>query len=150
MKIDGARIEGGELILKTNDPAARRLVWDFKPGEYDFVKARKKRSRDANAKCWVMCEEIARAVGITKEEVYRRNIKEVGSYTELSMPKEAVKDFRRVWGSRGIGWFLDLVDDSDDEQLVFAYHGSSSYDTAEMSRLIDGIYRTQKAWGLTL
>lgn len=149
MKIDGARIEGGELILTTSDPAARRLVWDFKPGEYDLVKTRKKRSRDANAKCWAMCEEIARAVGITKEEVYRRNIKEVGVFTDLAVQREAIADFQKIWGSRGIGWFCEVVDDTDNNEVeVNAYHGSSTYSTAEMARLIDNIIQDAKAVGL--
>ena len=151
MKIDGARIEGGELILKTTDPAARRLVWDFKPGEYDLVKTRKKRSRDANAKCWAMCEEIARAVGITKEEVYRRNIKEVGVFTAIPIKKEAVEGFKKIWASRGVGWFCEVADEANKHyDLVFAYHGSSVYSTAEMARLIDGILQDAKAVGLDL
>ena len=151
MKIDGARIEGGELILKTTDPAARRLVWDFKPGEYDLVKTRKKRSRDANAKCWAMCEEIARAVGITKEEVYRRNIKEVGVFTAIPIKKEAVESFKKIWASRGVGWFCEVADEANKHyDLVFAYHGSSVYSTAEMARLIDGILQDAKAVGLDL
>lgn len=149
MKIDGARIEGGELILKTTDPAARRLVWDFKPGEYDLVKATKKRSRDANAKCWAMCEEIARAVGITKEEVYRRNIKEVGIFTDIPIKKEAVEGFKRIWAARGVGWFCEVADEINKHyDMVFAYHGSSTYNTAEMARLIDNIIQDAKAVGL--
>jgi hypothetical protein len=149
MKIDGARIEGGELIFQTTDPAARRLVWDFKPGEYDLVKATKKRSRDANAKCWAMCEEIARAVGITKEEVYRRNIKEVGSYTPLVLANHTIENFKKIWAARGIGWFAEITDDVNDNcKLVFAYHGSSSYNTAEMARLIDNIIQDAKSVGL--
>lgn len=149
MKIDGARIEGGELILKTTDPAARRVVWDFKPGDYDLVKATKKRSRDANAKCWAMCEEIARAVGITKEEVYRRNIKEVGVFTAIPIKKEAVEDFQRIWAARGVGWFCEVADEMNKVySLVFAYHGSSVYKTDEMARLIDNIIQDAKAVGL--
>ena len=88
MQIDGVRIEGGELILKTKDPAARRLAYNFKPGNYEFVKMKEKRSKDANAKMWAICEEIARAVTMTKEEVYRQNIREVGVYTPLPIKND--------------------------------------------------------------
>lgn len=46
MRIDAARWEGGELILATSDADARRLVYEFKPGEYELRRARKKRTRD--------------------------------------------------------------------------------------------------------
>ena len=33
MKIEKARYEGGELILKTGSPEAKRFVYKFKAGE---------------------------------------------------------------------------------------------------------------------
>ncbi len=150
MQIDGVRIEGGELILKTKDPAARRLAYNFKPGNYEFVKMKEKRSKDANAKMWAICEEIARAVTMTKEEVYRQNIREVGVYTPLPIKNELVDEFKRIWRGRGVGWFADVIDDSKIKgyKLIFAYHGSSVYTTAEMARLIDSVIQDAKSVGL--
>lgn len=151
MKIDGARIEGGELVFATADPAARRFVWNFKPGEYEITRAKKRRSTDANAKCWAMCEEIARAVGITKEEVYRRNIKEVGDCVPLLIKSAAAADFSRSWSSHGIGWFTETADSSPrGYKVLLTYKGSSVYDTAQMARLIDGIMQDGKSIGLDL
>lgn len=42
MFIEGARMAGNELILTTKDAEARRLAYDFKPGEYELRKATKK------------------------------------------------------------------------------------------------------------
>lgn len=150
MRIEAVRIAGDELILTTRDAAARRLAYDFKPGEYELKRTRKKRSLDANAYCWELCTQIANAVNIAKEDVYRRNIREVGEYTPLPIKAEAVEDFKRIWSGKGVGWFVDVIDDSkiDGYKLIFAYHGSSTYDTAQMSRLIDSLIQDAKAVGI--
>ena len=150
MQIDAVRIEGGSLILETNDPAARRLAFNFKPGNYELIRQKKKRSLDANAMLWKVCTDIAEAVGVSKEDVYRRNIREVGVYTPLPIKADAVAVFERVWAGHGVGWFSDVVDDSKipGYKLVFAYHGSSVYDTSQMSRLIDNVIQDAKAVGV--
>ena len=150
MKIESVRIAGDELILKTKDPAARRLAYGFKPGEYELKKTRKKRSRNANSLCWELCTQIGQAAGVSKEDVYRRNIREVGEYTPLPIKAEAVDEFKRVWSCHGIGWFVDVVDDSKmpGYKKVFAYHGSSTYDTAQMARLIDSLIQDAQALGI--
>lgn len=108
------------------------------------------RSKDANSLLWELCTRIAKAIGSTKEEVYRRNIREVGEYTPLPIKVEAVCDFERIWSAHGIGWFIDVVDDSKipGYKLVFAYQGSSTYDTKQMSRLIDNVMQDAKAIGV--
>jgi hypothetical protein len=144
MKIDIARYEGGALILSTRDPAARRFVYQFKPGDYEIKKTRKRRSLDANALCWAMCEQIARVVGITKEDVYRQAIKDVGEHISLVIAPDAVESFLRAWGSKGIGWVAEIADDAPQGKLVHAYYGSSVYDTSAMSRLIDWLMQMAK------
>ena len=113
-------------------------------------KHREKRSLDANAMCWKICTDIANAIGSTKEEVYRKAIKEVGAYTPLPIKASAVDDFRRNWESRGNGWVLEVIDDSKlpGYKLCFAYFGSSTYNTAEMSRLIDSLIDEAKNVGV--
>lgn len=150
MRIEAVRIEGGALVLETKDPAARRLAYNFKPGEYELQRVRKKRSLDANNYCWALASEIAKVVGITKEDVYRRNIKDVGEYTPLPIKADAVEEFQRIWKGHGTGWFAEIVDDSKipGYKLVFAYHGSSTYDTAQMSRLIESLIQDAQAVGI--
>lgn len=36
MRIDSAKMQGGELVLTASVPDARRFVYGFKPGEYDI------------------------------------------------------------------------------------------------------------------
>ena len=99
------------------------------------------RSAEANAYLWTMCSKIANKIGSTKEDVYRREIKEVGEYTPLPIREDAVEEFQRIWSMHGTGWFAEVVDDSKlpGYKLVFAYAGSSSYDSKTFSRLLDNI-----------
>lgn len=146
MRIEGARYEGGELILKTGSPEARRLVYRFKPGEYELVKATRKRSLDANAYCWVLCSKIAEAVGAKKEEIYQRAVQEGNQYVMTCVADEDYDSFVKAWRSRGIGWTVQLLDDAGlGTKTMLAYYGSSVYDTHAMSKLIDSLVQECKA-----
>lgn len=124
------RLKGKELDVK---------IKEYKP----------KRSGEANRYLWVLCEKIAINQGCTKEEVYRKNIREVGVYAPLTLSPSAASRFSADWASRGIGWFCDVVDASCPGEIdIFAYYGSSTYDTAEMSRLIKSIIEDAKALGI--
>lgn len=150
MRIESARRFGDELCLTTKDPEAARWLYSFKPGEYTIVKTKKKRSLDANAYMWVLVGKIAAEVGLPSDEVYRHAIREAGEYTPLPIRADAVEEFSRIWGAHGTGWFIDILDDSKlpGYKLVRAYHGSSTYDTRQMSRLIDSIVQEAKNLGI--
>lgn len=121
-----------------------------KPLDVEIKVHREKRSRNANNYMWALCEKIAEANGCTKEEVYQLNLREVGVYEALLIKEEAVDRFQKSWKQRGIGWFVEVVDDSNREgyKLVFTYYGSSTYNTGQMSRLIDAVVQDAKALGI--
>lgn len=150
MRLDSVRWSGGELIFATTDPEAIRLMRDFEPGDYELKAKKKRRSLDANAMCWAICDKIAKYVGITKEEVYRSAIQDVGVYTPLPIRSDAVEEFGRIWRGHGIGWVLDVVDDSKipGYKLCFAYNGSSTYDKHQMSLLIEHLMQDAEALGI--
>lgn len=145
LTITEAKREGGKLVLST--PEAGKFLYHFKPGEYEITKAIKQRSLNANAYMWALIGKIAATVGIPANEVYSRAIHEAGVYTPLPIKSEAVEEFTRIWKSHGTGWLIEVVDDSKipGYKLVKAYNGSSSYNTAQMSRLIDYIVEDAKA-----
>lgn len=143
----------GENVLTITTRESCKALWDKLGGsEISFEIKRKTvpRSRNANAMCWAMCDQIAKVLKITKEEVYRKCITEVGIYTPLPIREEAVEDFQRIWSSHGVGWICVVVDDSKIEgyKLVFAYQGSSTYDVKQMSRLLDCIIQEAKELGI--
>ena len=115
----------------------------------ELKKYRPARSLDANAYLWVLCSKIAEKLGITKEEVYRREIKEVGVYDVVEVTHIAYQRLCVRWSEHGTGWFCECLDETRDGKLtVAAYYGSSTYDTLEMKRLIDNVIEEAKAQGI--
>lgn len=117
-------------------------------------KRRRKRSLDANDYLWVLCTKIAEKLQdgktmVTKEEVYRKHIEAVGKYEPLAIAEDAVERFLMIWARNGTGWLAKVVDSKlDGCKKVFAYYGSSVYDTKEMSRLIDSVIEDARALGI--
>lgn len=146
MRIDAARYEGGELILTTSDADARRLVYEFQPGEYELRRAKKRRGLNSNAYAWVLIDKIAAVVGLTKTEVYRNAIKEIGGVsTTVSIRSDAIEALERSWTRQGLGWQVQRIYDDGEYMSVNLIYGSSAYDTAQMSRLIDHLIQDAKA-----
>lgn len=138
MRVEGARLEGRELILSLSAPAeARKLVYKFKPGNYDLTKTTKKRSLDANRYAWVLCDKISQAVGLTKEEVYQNAVREVGRYLTCHVDQRDLPRFTKAWEAQGLGYQVQLVGSTPAYSIVNAYYGSHLYDAQEMGRLID-------------
>ena len=139
------KLEGGWLMVKPEKAdlgKAMALVRKHKDKLYNLeVKEhRKKRSLDANAYAWVLIHKLAQDRRITPEEVYLQQIPNVGdNYTPMCVREQDVERFKKSWQSNGLGW---PVKDLGPSQVpgcrnLMAYHGSSTYDTAQMSRLID-------------
>ena len=146
-------LEGGRLIItpiKEDLGKAMALVRKHKNRLYDLeVKEhREKRSLDANAYAWVLIHKLAEAMKLKPVEVYRNAIRDVGNnYTPMCVREQDVARFIKSWESNGLGW---PVDDLGSSQVpgcrnLAAYHGSSTYDTAQMSRLIDSLVQDCKA-----
>ncbi len=102
---------------------------------------RKKRSIDANNYFWVLCDEVAKKIESTKEEIYKQKIKECGVFEVLPIKAVAVESFKAKWQKNGLGWFCEDMDGCKLEgyKRLMVYFGSSSYNSAEMQRLINSI-----------
>lgn len=105
----------------------------------------KKRSKDANAYLWVLIEKISEKRNISRIEVYKKHIYEAGTYEELGMPEEAMQRFSEIWQHNGKGWFCEKSINEYGEVILRAYNGSSTYDTKEMTRLIDSVIQDCKS-----
>ena len=111
---------------------------------------RERRSLDANAYCWKLISEIAERLSVPKEEVYRNAIREIGGNMEVvCVRNDAVLRLRQGWERNGIGWLTDTFPSKIEGCTnVMLYYGSSSYDTRQMSRLIDNIVQDCKELGI--
>lgn len=107
--------------------------------EFKVKKFSKRRSLDANAYCWVLIGKIAEKTGVSTTDVYRSAIKDVGgNYDVVCVQDRAVNSLCQSWQRMGLGWRTETYPSKIEGCTnVILYYGSSSYDTAQMSRLIN-------------
>lgn len=125
-------------------PAVRRFVDTMKDRPYlaDIKEHRKKRSLDANAYCWELIGKLSGKLRIPPEQVYREAIREIGdNYEVVPIREDKVGRWREIWQAKGLGWTCEDLGRSKLTGYIniASYYGSSVYDTAQMSRLIDYI-----------
>ena len=113
---------------------------------------REKRSLSANAFLWVVIDKIAEKLNEDKITVYREAIRHIGGVSvPICVRDRAVKYLREDWESRGVGWITETMDSKIDGcTTVILYFGSSTYDKAQMSRLIDQLLRDAEDIGLVI
>ncbi len=155
---DCLKLSGGEwLVSFTTRENPGTLFEKLRDADIsvEIKKASRERSKTANDFCWALCTDIGNAMRppLPKEMVYRQAIREVGKYEMILMKDEAVETFQKVWSGRGTGWFAEKFDDSKKNpgcSVVFAYFGTSVYDSAEMSRVIDYLKQDAENMGLPI
>ena len=116
----------------------------------------KRRSISANNFCWTLCQRIAKELSkngyIGKEDVYRKAILDSQQGDPVGVPNNRLDSFVRKWQSNGIGWIC-VIDDNErliGVKRVYLYAGSSTYNTAEMSRLIECLVDECNQLGVTI
>lgn len=108
-----------------------------------LVKHRKKRSVNANSYLWKICDEIAKKIGSTyKDRVYVELLKDYGVWEDVMVKDTAAGDLIRLTK------YCEIMYELDGWTCLRIYHGSHEYDTAEMSRLIDGAVAEAKLLGI--
>ncbi len=144
--------DGGYLLTIATRENVGALFDDLREVDVDVTvkKHRERRSLDANAYAWVLMDKLAEATAVPKSDVYRREVKDVGGNTETVCVREiAVQKLCEGWQKNGIGWQTDVMSSKIDGcKNVVLYYGSSTFDTKQMSRLIDNIVQDCKALGI--
>lgn len=154
--ITEAKLEAGWLMVKPTREdlgEAMAFIRKMKPKPYEVTikEQRKKRSKDANAYCWELVGKLAEVMRISPNEVYINAIQNIGgNYEVIPIPEEAAQKFTEVWQRQGIGW--PCVDMGKSKipgyRNLRAYYGSSTYDTHQMSLLIENLIQDCKALGI--
>lgn len=157
-KIEGLNMDfaTGKAVLsflvneKQNAITCYEELKDAEKLSIKIAKYREKRSLDANAYFWVLADKLAAKLNISKEEVYRAAIKNIGGNSEIvCVLDKAVDKLRQGWSKNGIGWLTDTMPSKlDGCTNVVLFYGSSTYDKAQMSRLIDNIVQDCKEVGI--
>lgn len=128
------------------------LIASLEDKEYviEVKQYHKKRSLDANAYCWTLIDKLAKKTRFKKSDIYRNAIREIGGNSEMvCVQDKAVDKLCQGWEHNGKGWQTETSKSKlNGCTNVTLYYGSSSYDTAQMSRLIDNIVQDCKAVGI--
>lgn len=111
-------------------------------------KYRKRRSLDANAYCWVLCSKIADVIGSSKDEVYEQMLQDYGCFYEDGQGYVVVT-VKSGGNMSRIGGHWKFYKDNGKFSSYLKIKGSSEYDSAEMSRFIDGIVYEAKELGIS-
>lgn len=133
-----------EIELRLNERECVDLLVNLKDDNLyiKIDKIRNKRSLDANSYMWVLCDKIAKALCkdgtiVTKEDVYKDSITQIGSFEPFIVQEKSFDKFKRIWEKQGLGFIVQEVSRKDKCVKVHCYYGSSTYDTKEMSLLIE-------------
>ena len=154
-----ARITDFSMTFAGKQRLTFELDGDFRE-QYDTLKDgdveltvkrfRQKRSLDANAYCWLIIDKIAQRMRMTKVDVYRDHIRLIGGVSEtVCVQDRAVDKLCEAWRKNGIGWQTETFPSKIPGCTnVTLYYGSNTYDTAQMSALIDSLMQTCKTLGI--
>lgn len=120
-------------------------------GEYEALKDkeisvtikqyRKKRSLDCNAYAWVLLDKLSKVMKLPVTEIYKMEIMEIGVSEIIPIKDDKINKFIEAWNKNGLGWICESLGKSklDGYTNLKVYYGSSTYDSKEMSLLINSI-----------
>lgn len=138
------------ITFTVNEPSAVNEIESIKDCEklsLSAKKFRRKRSQDANKYCWKLCDEIAKAVDSSRDEIYEEMIQKYGYLYQdedgcVTITVKAEVDMRKIDGH----WKFYKSNGKFTSYLKIK--GSSEYNTAEMAHFIDGIVYEAKDLGI--
>ena len=130
------------LLLDTKEIEVVEQLKNENKLNIELKKYRKQRSLDANAYCWVLCDKIAKELSkdgtiVTKEAIYKDAITQIGTFEPFIVQEVSFEKFKRIWEKQGLGFIVQEVSKKDKCIKVHCYYGSSTYDSKEMSLLIE-------------
>jgi len=139
----------GKITLEIDKQYLAKIE-TFKDKELDIsIKEYKEdRSKQANSYMWVILQEMADITQTTKEDIYKKYIREKGLFRIVKVNKEATNTLIKTWTDRGLGWLVDKEKEDDDSVELVMYYGSSSYNSKQMSNFIDYIVQDAKELGI--
>ena len=159
IKFRDAKLEGGWLMIRPEREdlgLAMAFLRKMKNKVYalEMKEHRKKRSQDANAKMWALVNEMAGILRLTPEEVYQGYIPDVPNNYWIAPVKPEDIDSRAADWCRGhIGRMVEDMGECRIPELkgyhnLKLYRGSSEYDTAQFSRLLELVIQDCRQLGI--
>lgn len=140
------------MILSLRTPEARRIAETVKQGKpytVEIKEYRKKRSLDQNALYWSVLTQFARAMRMSNAEAHNRMLRDYGQVKRFGdkvayvvLPDTDEVEQQTLEAETEHLKPTSQVKEGKDGQTYRTYmmlKGSSSYDTSEMTQLIDGL-----------
>lgn len=112
----------------------------------DAKQHRDKRSLSANGMLWACLQDIANHFGGDKWDFYIDALRKYGQYEVTLIKPEALQTFKHIYreceviGARTV--------DGEAYIEIICYFGSSTYNTKEFARLLDGVVDDMKQAGI--
>ena len=123
------------------------LTIQIKKDEEIYTK-KKKRSKNSNAYFWELLQQLCEELNIDVIEEYKKRVKELGIFKQWEIDTSNVPTFEKLWSDRGIAWFTEKVEEIGNKTILNAYYGSSSYNSKQMSKLIDNLVQDCRGIGI--
>ena len=100
----------------------------------------------------MLLDKLAEVLQVKKEDLYREYIRDIGGNSEtVCVRNKAVDKLVDGWRHNGIGWQTETFPSKISGCTnVTLYYGSSTYDTVQMSRLIDLIIDDCREQGIEI
>lgn len=132
----GRTIEGDLSITLAVDDTELQEIDKLKDTDLviDIKKYREKRSLNANAYFWKLCDLIAKKLGSDKDTIYLLQLSKYGVFVDIDIHRDALPALRDKFR------YVEDFDDgyTGEHTTARCYFGSSQYDKKEMSELIEG------------
>lgn len=150
-KIDFSTKSNGDMVVEliVKDYQDKRIMQhsydslkDLTELSVEVKKYRNKRSLSANGYLWALLNKIAEVVNRTKDDIYLEMLKRYGVSTYMTANKKAFERIKEQWKT------VEIVDEKQqqghDIVKLLCYYGSSTYDSKEFTRLLDGVINEAK------
>ncbi|MBQ8279521.1 MAG: hypothetical protein IJZ23_07050 [Roseburia sp.] len=110
------------------------------------AKFREKRSLDANAYMWVLLQKMAESLHQDKWNIYLEMLGRYGVFTHIIVKPNVVEKVKEEW--RTVKELGEVCVNGTTGIQLQCYFGSSTYNSKEMSVLIDGVVSEAKEMGI--
>ena len=147
-RINGTSLVGGQyaIMLEVDCNPEQLNGMTGQLLDVTLEKHRKRRSLNANALLWKCIGDIAHDRRADKWDIYLLMLKRYGQYTYVCVKPKAVQMLKRQWRECEEIGSIDI--NGETAVQLLCYYGSSTYDTAEFSTLLDGTISEMKELGL--
>lgn len=144
-ELDGFKITvevGGGYTHSAN--TIKKLIDSGKPMEFTIKKPEEDKTQKQLGSAWAAMREMADALGVPKDEIYRHMIRDYGKSTVVMVPLVDAERVIELHSSASNGNFGEVMGKAQQDKncaIVQLWWGLSSYNKEEMSAFLDGLVK---------